>query len=269
MWTSQSETDIVKSEFQLCYFEDTEVVIKMTIKGRSPTVRRVSRTHRSALDWLFDRINLEPEMQKTYVDTKNQLADMLTKGSLMRDERNHLLRLFNKRSFSIFSCSHFRNFSFWSDRKAERHVKEVKKRLPVKVLWWRNQNQWIQRRQDSSTWCCAVHGARGKILRRIGRARVDAAEGQGRQNGTRKLGSEVESSQVRRQEKAQNSNLWKQYEREASSYSTKKRKFVRTATPKCRVPKYEVQKPSIHHEVLPCLGSWELQQETQHVQWKH
>ena len=110
MWTSQSETDIVKSEFQLCYFEDTEVVIKMIIKGRSPTVRRVSRTHRSALDWLFDRINLEPEMQKTYVDTKNQLADMLTKGSLKPDERNHLLRLFNKRSFSIFSCSHFRNF---------------------------------------------------------------------------------------------------------------------------------------------------------------
>ena len=80
MWTSQSETDIVKSESQLCYFEDTEVVIKMIIKGRSPTMRRVSRTHRSALDWLFDRINLEPEMQMTYVDTKNQLADMLTEG---------------------------------------------------------------------------------------------------------------------------------------------------------------------------------------------
>ena len=110
MWTSQSETDIVKSEFQLCYFEDTEVVIKMITKGRSPTMRRVSRTHRSALDWLFDRINLEPEMQMTYVDTKNQLADMLTKGSFKPDEWNHLLRMFNMRSFSMFSCSHFRNF---------------------------------------------------------------------------------------------------------------------------------------------------------------
>ena len=39
--------------------EDDEAVIKMIIRGRSPTVRHVSRTHRVALDWLFDRINLE------------------------------------------------------------------------------------------------------------------------------------------------------------------------------------------------------------------
>ena len=41
-------------------FEDNEAVIKMIIKGRSPTMRHVSRTHRVALDWLFDRINLGP-----------------------------------------------------------------------------------------------------------------------------------------------------------------------------------------------------------------
>ena len=40
-------------------FEDSEAVIKMIIKGRSPTMRHVSRTHRVALDWLFDRINLD------------------------------------------------------------------------------------------------------------------------------------------------------------------------------------------------------------------
>ena len=33
-----------------------EAVIKMIIKGRSPTMRHVSRTHRVSLDWLFDRI---------------------------------------------------------------------------------------------------------------------------------------------------------------------------------------------------------------------
>ena len=49
-------------------------------KGRSPTVRHVSRTHRVALDWLFDRINLDPKIQIKYIDTKNQLADILTKG---------------------------------------------------------------------------------------------------------------------------------------------------------------------------------------------
>ena len=45
----------------LYVFEDNEAVIKMIIKGRSPTMRHVSRTHRVALDWLFDRINLDPQ----------------------------------------------------------------------------------------------------------------------------------------------------------------------------------------------------------------
>ena len=43
----------------LYIFEDTDAVIKMIIKGRSPTMRHVSRTHRVALDWLFERINLD------------------------------------------------------------------------------------------------------------------------------------------------------------------------------------------------------------------
>ena len=46
----------------------------MIIKGRSPTMRHVSRTHRVALDWLFDRINLDPTIQIKYIDTKNQLT---------------------------------------------------------------------------------------------------------------------------------------------------------------------------------------------------
>ena len=48
--------------FAMLYvFEDNQAVIKMNIKGRSPTMRHVSRTHRVALDWLFDRINLVPK----------------------------------------------------------------------------------------------------------------------------------------------------------------------------------------------------------------
>ena len=38
-------------EALLYVFEDTKAVIKMIIKGRSPTIRHVSRTHRVALDW--------------------------------------------------------------------------------------------------------------------------------------------------------------------------------------------------------------------------
>ena len=63
-------------EALLYVFEDNEAVIKMIMKGRSPTMRHVSRTHRVALDWLFDRINLDPKIQIKYIDTKNQLADI-------------------------------------------------------------------------------------------------------------------------------------------------------------------------------------------------
>ena len=74
----------VKSSHQgasLYIFEHNQAVIKMIIKGRSPTMRHVSRTHRVALDWFFDRINLDPKIQIKNVDTKNQLADILTKGN--------------------------------------------------------------------------------------------------------------------------------------------------------------------------------------------
>ena len=70
-----------------------------------PTMRHVSRTHRVALDWLFDRINLDPKIQIKYIDTKNQLADMLTKGNFTRDEWNHFLCLFNISHFSSTVCS--------------------------------------------------------------------------------------------------------------------------------------------------------------------
>ena len=77
-------------EALLYVFEDNEAVIKMIIKGRSPTMRHVSRTHRVALDWLFDRINFDPKIQIKYIDTKNQLADILTKGNFTRDEWNQI-----------------------------------------------------------------------------------------------------------------------------------------------------------------------------------
>ena len=89
-----------RKEALLKIFQDNEAVIKMIIKGRSPTMRHVSRTHRVALGWLFDRINLDPKIQIKYIDTKNQLADILTKGNFTRDELNHLLCLFNISHFS-------------------------------------------------------------------------------------------------------------------------------------------------------------------------
>ena len=94
-----------RQEAMLYIIEDNEAVIKMIIKGRSPTMRHVSRTNRVALDWLFDRINLNSKIQIKYIDTKNQFADILTKGNFTRDEWNHLLCLFNISHFSSTVCS--------------------------------------------------------------------------------------------------------------------------------------------------------------------
>ena len=100
-----SNVQSASHEVLLYVFEDNEVVIKMSMKGRSPTMRHVSRTHRVALDWLFDRINLDPKIQIKYLDTKNQFADILTKGNFTRGECNHLLTLFNISHCSSTSCN--------------------------------------------------------------------------------------------------------------------------------------------------------------------
>ena len=100
-----SNVQSARQEALLYVFEDNEAVIKMIMKGRSPTMRHVSRTHRVALDWLFDRINLDSKIQIKYIDTKNQLADISTNGNFTRDEWNHLLHLFNISHFNSTACT--------------------------------------------------------------------------------------------------------------------------------------------------------------------
>ena len=96
-----SNVNSFRREALLYIFEDNEAVIKMIKKGRSPTMRHVSRNHKVALDRLrlFDRINLDPKIQIKYIHTKHHLADMLTKGNFTCDEWNHLLCLFNTSHF--------------------------------------------------------------------------------------------------------------------------------------------------------------------------
>ena len=89
-----------RQEALLYVFEDNEAVIKIIIKGRSPTMRHVSRTHRVALHCLMESFG--PQIK--YIDTKNQPADILTEGNFTRDERNHLLFLFNISHFSFTNC---------------------------------------------------------------------------------------------------------------------------------------------------------------------
>ena len=86
-----SNVQSARQEALLYVYDDNEAVIKMIMKGRSPTMRHVSRTYRVALDCLFDRINLDSKIQIKYIDTKNQLADILTKGNFTRDEWNGII----------------------------------------------------------------------------------------------------------------------------------------------------------------------------------
>ena len=76
-----SNVQSARQEALLFVFGDNEAVIKIIITGRSPTMREVSRTHRVALDWFFDRINLDPKIQIRYI---------ITKGNFTRDEWKHL-----------------------------------------------------------------------------------------------------------------------------------------------------------------------------------
>ena len=58
-----------RQEALLHVFEDNEAVIKIITKWRIATMRHVSRTHRVALDWLFDRKDLDPKIQIKYINT--------------------------------------------------------------------------------------------------------------------------------------------------------------------------------------------------------
>ena len=80
MFKKLNNVDYVPSNVQFSHkeallygFEDNEAVIKMIIKGRSPTMRHVSRTHRVALDWLFDRINLDPKIKSSILTPRTNL----------------------------------------------------------------------------------------------------------------------------------------------------------------------------------------------------
>lgn len=78
---------------QLRVLEDNDPVIKMTVKGRSPSMRHAPRTHRIDLDRVFERIQHDPGVSIKYVGTKEQIADMFTKGSFGAEQWSKLLKL--------------------------------------------------------------------------------------------------------------------------------------------------------------------------------
>ena len=108
MFNVLNDVDLVPSNVQFSHqeavlhvFEDNKAVIKIIIKGRSLTMRHVSRT----TELLLIGCSIDPKIQIKYIDTKNQLPDTLTKGNFTRDEWNHLLCLLNISHFSSIDCS--------------------------------------------------------------------------------------------------------------------------------------------------------------------
>ena len=75
----------------------------MIFKGRSPTMRHVSRTHRVALDWLCDRIKLQNPNEIHWCQEPTR--GHTNQGNFTREEWNHLLCLFNISHFSSTGCS--------------------------------------------------------------------------------------------------------------------------------------------------------------------
>ena len=73
--------------------EANEAVIKITIKGRSPNLRYVGRTHRVDLDFVSECFKNDTGIAIRFVGTKNQVADILTKGSFTATQWSTLVEL--------------------------------------------------------------------------------------------------------------------------------------------------------------------------------
>ena len=59
--------------------EDNEAVIKIIKKARSMELRHLPRTHRIDVHWLFE-VCSNPRVRMRYVNTKQQVADLMTKS---------------------------------------------------------------------------------------------------------------------------------------------------------------------------------------------
>ena len=83
----------------------------MLIKGLTNKVRHVPRTHRIELDWLFEVLREDPGVNIKYINTKEQAADIFTKGMFTIQQWQHLAFCCNvgESSLSIESFSKLTN----------------------------------------------------------------------------------------------------------------------------------------------------------------
>ena len=121
-------------------------------------MRHVSRTRRVALDWLFGRVNLDPKIQINYIDTKNQFADILTKGNFTRDEGIICCVCFNISHFSSTVCSEAMAKKLQQDSGEERVAAKSRPmmnliaRVPSNVSSWTSASPVKRSHGNLSPW---------------------------------------------------------------------------------------------------------------------
>ena len=143
MWTTCAQTHSSQGESQLYIIEDNEAVIKMIIKGRFPTMRHMSRTHRVALDGLFDRI-LQNQKSKLNMLTPKTTSLTCWPKEVSRVMSGIMFFVCSTSWISRFSPAAISEISLWSNQEAECHVKErTRSDFQWRFTDGRNQSQWI------------------------------------------------------------------------------------------------------------------------------
>ena len=78
----------------LYVYQTIKAAIKIVVKSRHPSARHVTRTHRVDLDWLFEPVNHDSTISVKYNNTKDQIADRLTKGRFAVQQWTTLIHVF-------------------------------------------------------------------------------------------------------------------------------------------------------------------------------
>ena len=86
-----SNVQSARQEALLYVFEDNEAVIKMIIKGKKSHNETCFQDQQSCASLVVRSNQFGRKIQIQYIDTKNQLAEILTTGNFTRDEWNPLL----------------------------------------------------------------------------------------------------------------------------------------------------------------------------------
>ena len=108
------------------------------------------------------------KIQTRYIDSKHQIADIMTKGNFTRDEWNNLLHLFNIGHFSSLRCT--KNFSLTNCIAKARRIQEQKEGERVVSIFFSRCDMFLCRiKSDCIEKSGEVRGdpVAGRILKQV------------------------------------------------------------------------------------------------------